>query len=597
MSRGGQRCPLRVGVPSVQRRIIRRFGDHPEPRAEAAREIAPHERCPGKVEHFLLVGLAHEPRTLREFGIELPGGPPCVAGECAHGVVLFCGEAFRFVERDVVPAFEDVRPRVPAERREDELIGADGPSIEHRHTRELAERLVPEQIADDAAGRPVENEPEAAVLLRMVGQNDHGVAEVRVRQTGVRDEKAPRESGSRVFGIAHSLMIRSGRPVSSACDFLSCMGQAASCRLRSRVAAGLTCRLWPMTFPSLNTKFLLCALPLAAAVALNGCERKTARVYDAPKDHPFVPPQEAAHSEDDGHDHQGKQAARAEEKVWRPALAWTLPGGWKDVGPDAANVGRFAAGEASVAITALTSMDGKETVLVNMWRQVRGQEPLEDTEAAKTLMEVPIAGTTGRMFEFADTKGEKPSRFVVAFTHRAEGSLFFKIQGPDAAVTAQKPAFFEFLKSVKFSEGAAPAPTPAAEAKGWPGEVPAGWTEVAPGPMQQAKFSVPEKDGAKADVMVSVFPSATGGTVENVKRWRKQIGLADIADEEIAKLAQPLAGAPEGSIIVDLKNEARALTGAIIPHGGRWWFLKLLGDAPAVASARDAFIVFATKVP
>ena len=115
--------------------------------------------------------------------------------------------------------------------------------------------------------------------------------------------------------------------------------------------------------------------------------------------------------------------------------------------------------------------------------------------------------------------------------------------------------------------------------------------------MQQAKFSVPEKDGAKADVMVSVFPSATGGTVENVKRWRRQLALADIPDAEIAKLAQPLAGAPEGSVIVDLKNENRALTGAIIPRDGQWWFLKLMGEAPAVASARDAFVVFATKVP
>ncbi len=364
-----------------------------------------------------------------------------------------------------------------------------------------------------------------------------------------------------------------------------------------------------MTLPHLNTKFLLCALPLA--FALGGCERKTARVYDAPKDRPFVPPQETAHSENDGHDHSAKPAARAEEKLWRPALTWTLPSGWKDAGPDAANVGRFAAGEASVAITALTSMEGKETVLVNMWRQVRGQEPLEEAEASKLLKEVPVAGASGLMFEFADAQSEKAARFVVAFTHRPEGSLFFKIQGPDASVTEQKPAFFEFLKSVKFSEGALPGiapvggegaastlpPLPPASEKGWPGEVPAGWTAVAPGPMQQAKFSVPEKDGAKADVMVSVFPSATGGTVENVKRWRRQLALADIADAEIAKLAQPLAGAPEGSVIVDLKNEARALTGAIIPRDGKWWFLKLLGDAPAVASARDAFVVFATKVP
>jgi hypothetical protein len=349
-----------------------------------------------------------------------------------------------------------------------------------------------------------------------------------------------------------------------------------------------------MKFLRLKTTPFLCAFALAAALA--GCERKMPRVYDAPKDRPLVPPQETAHSDDDGHDHGPKRLAREDEKVWRPALTWTLPAGWKDMGPDAANVGRFAAGDASVAITALTSMEGKETILVNMWRQVRGEEPLEEADAAKLLQDVPIAGATGHMFEFADAKGEKPSRFVVAFIHRPEGSLFFKIQGPDAAVAAQKPAFFEFLKSVKFTGAPALAPAPPVVERGWAGEVPAGWTEVAPGPMQQAKFSVPEKDGAKAEVTMSIFPSATGGTVENVKRWRRQLSLADIPDDEVAKLAQPLPGV-EGAVIVELKNENRALTGAIVPHEGQWFFIKLFGDAPAVAAAREAFVAFASKLP
>jgi hypothetical protein len=115
--------------------------------------------------------------------------------------------------------------------------------------------------------------------------------------------------------------------------------------------------------------------------------------------------------------------------------------------------------------------------------------------------------------------------------------------------------------------------------------------------MQQAKFKVPEKDGAKADVTVSVFPGATGGTVENVKRWRKQLGLADIDDSEVAQLAKPLDGGPEGSVTVDLRNESRAMVGAIVPRGGQWWFYKLMGDPAAVAGAREALLAFAKGTP
>ena len=93
----------------------------------------------------------------------------------------------------------------------------------------------------------------------------------------------------------------------------------------------------------------------------------------------------------------------------------------------------------------------------------------------------------------------------------------------------------------------------------------------------------------------SVFPSATADG-ENVKRGGAG-GWALLPDAERRELAHALPGAPAGSLIVDLQNEARALTGAIVPRGGEWWFLKLLGDAPAVASARDAFTAFATKLP
>src|SRR5688572_27400950 len=247
--------------------------------------------------------------------------------------------------------------------------------------------------------------------------------------------------------------------------------------------------------PSRFYLFVHCGLTVAFLVtALAGCKRKEIRVYTAPKDQPFNP-EPAATTE--------PKPPAGERQVWRPALTYTAPAGWQDLGADAANVARFSAGGAMVAVTALMSMQGNEAGLVNMWRQVRGQPPLSDADAAKTLQEVPIAGDRGFMFEVADEEEGKARRFIVAFVHRAEGSLFFKIQGDDAAVNAQKPAFFEFLKSVQFTNGSAPAPAPTQAATPeppkesptppTPANLPAGWTAVAPGPMQVAKFTVPEK--------------------------------------------------------------------------------------------------------
>ena len=346
-------------------------------------------------------------------------------------------------------------------------------------------------------------------------------------------------------------------------------------------------------------------LPVALLLTvIAGCKRKDIHVYTAPKDVPFNPEPEAT-------PHAAPPAA--EREVWRPAVTYTVPQGWQDAGPDAANVARFSAGGGvNVAVTALMSMKGNEGSLVNMWRQVRGQEPLSDEEAAKTLKDVEIAGDTGKMFEVNDEEGGQKRRFLVAFVHRSEGSLFFKIQGDDAAVTAQKGAFFEFLKSVKVTGGTAPipqapppalAPEPGAAAAAanaappTPPNLPAGWTVVEPGPMQVAKFRVSEKDGAKAEVAISIFPSDTGGVASNVKRWRGQIGLPEVDDATATASAKPIEGAPDGSVLIEMDNAGRGLIGAIIPREGKWWFYKMLGDTPAVTAARDAFVVFAKAQP
>lgn len=141
----------------------------------------------------------------------------------------------------------------------------------------------------------------------------------------------------------------------------------------------------------------------------------------------------------------------------------------------------------------------------------------------------------------------------------------------------------------------APAPsTPAPSQFKW--TVPSDWTESKPGPMQQARFAVPEKDGAQAEVAVSVFPSDTGGTLQNVNRWRAQLGLPPVDSAGLANLVAPLSAAPN-AVLADLSNNDKRMLAAIVPRDGTWWFYKLTGGTPAVANAREAFIGFVSSTP
>jgi hypothetical protein len=204
------------------------------------------------------------------------------------------------------------------------------------------------------------------------------------------------------------------------------------------------------------------------------------------------------------------------------------------------------------------------------------------------------------------TMDGKPSRTVTGMLHKPDKSWFFKLSGDDAAVAAQKPAFLDFLKAVRFAE-AAPAQASASEPSApqntnddkmhafkW--EVPQGWQKLPAGQMQVAKFAVPEQGGGKAEVSVSVFPSNTGGTLANVNRWRKQLGLSEVDEGGMQSCITGLDVTP-GAILVNLTNEQKQLLGAIVPRSGRWWFYKMMGDAAAVAAAREDFVKFASANP
>lgn len=368
-------------------------------------------------------------------------------------------------------------------------------------------------------------------------------------------------------------------------------------------------------------------LATGAVLALGACERERIEVYTAPKDMPVAAAAEQ-HSPDDGHDHSHDGHAHASDphasaRPQLPKLSWTLPAGWQEAPAGQMSAATFLIksdqGEANVTITPLPNLAGKEELVVNMWRQQVGQEPLSSEDVKKALTDIEVAGGKGQFFEITGNSGGKPTRIITAMRHGvSDASWFYKLSGDEALVNAQKPAFLEFVKSVRFHESApaqqeaaqpqttsAPAaasastqqmPTaePPSEFK-W--TVPQGWQTLQAGQMQVAKFAVPEQNGAKAEVSVSIFPNDTGGTLANVNRWLGQIGQQPVEETRLGEFVKPLEGAPEGALLVDLPGEPKRIVGAIVPREGRYWFYKMMGDAAAVTAAKDAFVAFSKAQP
>jgi hypothetical protein len=141
------------------------------------------------------------------------------------------------------------------------------------------------------------------------------------------------------------------------------------------------------------------------------------------------------------------------------------------------------------------------------------------------------------------------------------------------------------------------APAPALEY-----QRPPGWQEAPLGQMRVASFEVSGKDGKGAEVSVVPLPDPAGTDLNNVNRWRSQVGLPPVPEAELAGLAQPVEIAGQPAKLYEQAGTSAGATGpsrilaAIIRRDGVAWFFKLAGDDGLVAEQRSAFIEFLRSV-
>jgi hypothetical protein len=254
---------------------------------------------------------------------------------------------------------------------------------------------------------------------------------------------------------------------------------------------------------------------------------------------------------------------------------------------------------------------GREVDLVNMWRGQMHLPAVTDADVPKETEAVKIGAEQGKLFDITSTEkivdGKARGRMLIAMITRGQTSWFFKMTGEDSFVAAQKPIFLQFLKSISFETGesmnaeTASAQTAAASvevSEKSSAEIPADWKEVPPGEFLIAKYVISGNEGAEAQVNVSVLAGEGGGLLANANRWRRQLGLKEVDESELAQQMTTMNVGDNKAIFLDMTGvdaktgKPSRLIGVVLPETGQTCFYKLMGDEQIVAREKDAFTKF-----
>ena len=219
--------------------------------------------------------------------------------------------------------------------------------------------------------------------------------------------------------------------------------------------------------------------PLLLAL-LTGCGRDDVKVYQTTKE-PDQSPAQANSALPPGHPDVSSMPSMPPAGMpgnSPPLLTWKTPESWTEQAPGAMRVGSFKATNADgksadISIIPLGGVAGGDVANVNRWRGQIGLEPASADEIKQLAEKAEVDGQPAELY---DLTGKNPGTgapegILVAFARRGGTSWFFKMTGDPGVIAGQKPAFVEFLKSVRFETpetAAMPPGHPAMEEMGLP---------------------------------------------------------------------------------------------------------------------------------
>jgi hypothetical protein len=246
-------------------------------------------------------------------------------------------------------------------------------------------------------------------------------------------------------------------------------------------------------------------------------------------------------------------------------IGWTVPDGWQEQPGSQMRYGTFRIGPADKAldlsVVVLDNHGDAASVLanVNRWRGQLGLQPVAQTGLAEIATPLDLDGVTATLVDMSSA-GDKPQRMLAAIIP----------QGDDAGHLHY--------------------------------DVPEGWAVQAdPSGMSEAAFQV--SDGQHvAKITVVPLPGPAGGLVQNVNRWRGQIGLEPVSEEQLrSELSAIEVGGRPAQYVNLIGPESsgtprQRVLGVIASRGEQTWFFKMTGPADFVEKQKTAFETFVSSV-
>jgi hypothetical protein len=123
---------------------------------------------------------------------------------------------------------------------------------------------------------------------------------------------------------------------------------------------------------------------------------------------------------------------------------------------------------------------------------------------------------------------------------------------------------------------------------------PAGWQELPPTSVRIGNFLIAGANDKKAEVAITSFPGTVGTELDNVNRWRHEIGLEPVKQDGISSQTVTI-DAREGKLYGFTGASANTVV-VSLPREDATWFFKLRGDKNIVDGAKTSFLDFLKSV-